>query len=73
MFSAGFGNPGGMITVPQESKTESEKTSAAEKPAEQKEKKTSYKEEINKLYASGAGNPGGMITVFDIKSQKGGR
>ncbi|MBQ8347610.1 MAG: hypothetical protein IJY17_08440 [Alphaproteobacteria bacterium] len=73
LFAAGFGNPGGMITMPQEPKTESEKAPAPEKSAVTKESKVGYKEEVNKLFASGAGNPGGMITVFDIKSQKGGR
>lgn len=73
LFAAGFGNPGGMITMPQEPKTESEKAPAPEKSAVTKESKAGYKEEVNKLFASGAGNPGGVITVFDIKSQKGGR
>lgn len=73
LFAAGFGNPGGMVTVPQESKTEAGKFSEPEKNAAKTESKAGYKEEVNKLFASGAGNPGGMITVFDIKSQKGGR
>lgn len=73
LFAAGFGNPGGMITMPQKPETEPRKTPVAEKPVEKKESNTGYKDEVNKLFASGAGNPGGMITVFDIKSQKGGR
>lgn len=74
LFAAGFGNPGGMVTVPQEPKKEDKVPQTDQKTPENKEKKTSaYKNEVNKLFASGAGNPGGMITVFDIKSQKGGR
>lgn len=73
LFAAGFGNPGGMITMPQKPEAAPHKAPVTEKPAEKKESNTGYKDEVNKLFVSGAGNPGGMITVFDIKSQKGGR
>lgn len=74
LFAAGYGNPGGMITMPVAERPAA-KTAAEteqEKPAAPKDTaKSSFRDDINKLYASGIGNPGGMITVYDIKKQGG--
>lgn len=57
LFADGYGNPGGMVTVPP----------SKDAPAPSKEKKTdgkpSYWQEVKRLIAEGYGNPGGMVTV----------
>lgn len=57
LFADGYGNPGGMVTVPP----------SKDAPAPSKEKKAaakpSYWQEVKRLIAEGYGNPGGMVTV----------
>ncbi len=74
LFADGYGNPGGMITMPTAERPAAKTVEKAEpaKPAAPKDQpKSTFRDDINKLYASGVGNPGGMITVYDIKKQGG--
>lgn len=41
------------------------------KKAIQKEQGTSYKQQVQQLFASGLGNPGGMITPLALQQKKG--
>lgn len=63
LFAAGYGNPGGFVTVPMTEQSVAAQTQqpAAEKPEEKT--KSSYMDEVRKLMADGYGNPGGFVTV----------
>ncbi len=67
LIAEGYGNPGGMVTVPM-SKDEV-KADAAPKPAENKGKASSYKEEVTKLYAN-FGNPSGGFVHNALAGKK---
>ncbi len=57
LFADGYGNPGGMVTVPYS------KEAPAPQSENKTEGKTSYWDQVKKLIAEGYGNPGGMVTV----------
>ena len=67
LIAEGYGNPGGMVTVPM-SKDEV-KTNTTQKPAENKGKASSYKEEVTKLYAN-FGNPSGGFVHNALADKK---
>lgn len=67
LLADGYGNPGGMVTVPYV-KDEPKKDAAAPKA----EKKSSYKEEVAKLYAA-YGNPSGGFVHNALAGKKNSR
>lgn len=80
LFADGYGNPGGIVTVPETPKApaaagqvKAQAAPSVEEAGNVPAKKEEYKYDVARMMASGAGNPGGMITVFDIKKQKSGR
>lgn len=62
LFAAGYGNPGGFVTVPPaENGAKQEAADVAE--AKPEKKKSTYWQDVKKLFADGYGNPGGFVTI----------